>query len=126
MRVALVLFVHLIVTMAKLLRPSGTRGLLAEMLLLKHQLMVLNRPRQRAPNLTTWDRFLLGLACFLRIVISLATQCGIRAVPPVIFGIAASANPVFGCLPPGATVGDVTTPRCGQPRIRLSAAGSNG
>ena len=58
-----VLFLHLIVSMAKLAGPGGTRGLLAEMLLLKHQLMVLNRPRRRAPHLTTSDRFIFGLTC---------------------------------------------------------------
>ena len=62
MKTGVILLFHLIVTVAKLLGPGGTRGLLAEMLLLKHQLMVINRPRQRAPNLTTWDRFLLGFA----------------------------------------------------------------
>ena len=30
-------------------------------LLLKHQLLISNRSRQRAPNLTTLDRFVLGL-----------------------------------------------------------------
>jgi hypothetical protein len=30
-------------------------------LLLKHQLLISNRYRQRAPNLTTLDRFLIGL-----------------------------------------------------------------
>jgi len=82
MRIAFVLFFHLIVAAAKLLGPGGTRGLLAEMLVLKHQLIVLNRPRQRAPNLTTWDRVLLGLACFfvkpgrigkVAVVVSIAT-----------------------------------------------------
>ena len=64
MKIALILLVHLIVTVAKFVGPGGgTRGLLAEMLLLKHQLMVLNRRRRRSPNLTTGDRFLLGLAC---------------------------------------------------------------
>ncbi len=61
MRLGLLLLIHLIVSMVKLVGPGGTRGLLAEMMLLKHQLIVLNRPRRRAPNLTTLDRCFLGL-----------------------------------------------------------------
>ena len=52
--------IHLAVTIAKLFRPGGTRAVVAENLLLKQQLIVLHRPRRRAPNLTVWDRFLFG------------------------------------------------------------------
>jgi transposase InsO family protein len=51
----------LIASVAKLLGPGGTRGLLAETLAVKHQLLIANRSRRRAPNLTTLDRFILGL-----------------------------------------------------------------
>jgi len=61
MRELLVLAIHLLVTLAKLLRPGGVRALAAESLLLKHQLLISNRSRQRAPNLTTLDRVVLGL-----------------------------------------------------------------
>jgi hypothetical protein len=61
MRIAFLLFVHLIASVAKLLGPGGTRGLLAETLAVKHQLPIANRSRRRAPNLTTPDRFILGL-----------------------------------------------------------------
>ena len=53
--------IHLVVTIAKLLRPGGVRAVAAESLLLKQQLIVRNRSCQRAPNLTTVDRFVLGL-----------------------------------------------------------------
>jgi hypothetical protein len=67
MRDLLILAVHLLVTTAKLLRPGGVRAVAAETLLLKHQLQIANRSRQRAPNLTTLDRFVLGLiALFIR------------------------------------------------------------
>jgi transposase InsO family protein len=62
MREMLLLVVHLIVTMAKLTRPGGARTVVAESLLLKHQLIICNRSRRRAPNLTAPDRFVLGLA----------------------------------------------------------------
>jgi len=61
MREVLILTVHLLATFAKLLRPGGVRAVAAESLLLKHQLLISNRSRQRAPNLTSIDRFLLGL-----------------------------------------------------------------
>jgi putative transposase len=61
MRELLILAVHLLVTIAKLLRPGGARAVAAESLLLKHQLLISNRARKRAPNMTTLDRFVLGL-----------------------------------------------------------------
>jgi hypothetical protein len=61
MREILVLVIHLLVTLAKLLRPGGVRAVAAESLLLKHQLLISNRSRRRAPNLTSVDRFVLGL-----------------------------------------------------------------
>jgi len=61
MRDLLLLAIHLFVTTAKLLRPGGVRAVAAESLLLKQQLIVSNRSQQRAPNLTTVDRFVLGL-----------------------------------------------------------------
>ena len=61
MRDLLFLTIHLLVTCTKLLRPGGVRAVAAESLLLKHQIMISNRSRQRAPNLTTLDRFVLAL-----------------------------------------------------------------
>ncbi len=43
---------HVAVVVAKLLGRGGVRAVIAENLLLKHQLIVLRRPRRRAPNLT--------------------------------------------------------------------------
>ena len=61
MRDLLILTIHLIVTVAKRLRPGGVRAVAAESLSLKYQLIVSNRVRLRSPNLTTLDRFLIGL-----------------------------------------------------------------
>jgi len=61
-REILVLVIHVLVTLAKLFRPGGVRAVAAESLLLKQQLLISNRSRQRAPNLTSTDRILLGLA----------------------------------------------------------------
>ena len=51
---------HLEVTTAKLCGPGGVRAVIAENLLLKQQLIVLRRDRQRAPNLTLSDRLICG------------------------------------------------------------------
>jgi putative transposase len=53
---------HVAVTTAKLCGPGGVRAVIAENLLLKHQLLVLRRGRRRAPSLTTRDRLLCGFA----------------------------------------------------------------
>ncbi len=55
------LAVHLIVTLAKLTRPGGVLSVIAESLLLKHQLIICGRSRRRSPPLSTLDRFVLGL-----------------------------------------------------------------
>ena len=46
---AIVLLAHLLVRVAMLLRPGGVKAVLAENLLLKQQLLVLQRSRRRAP-----------------------------------------------------------------------------
>ena len=43
----------------------GVRSLVAESLLLRHQLLILNRSRQRSPNLSARDRILAGWMAIL-------------------------------------------------------------
>ena len=62
MRDLIFLAIHLIVMLAKLLRPGGVGAVVAENVALRQQLIVCNRSRIRAPNLTSCDRFVLGLA----------------------------------------------------------------
>ncbi len=57
----LALFLHFLTTLARLLGPGGTRAVIAETLLIKHQLVVLNRSLRRALNLTATDRIVMGL-----------------------------------------------------------------
>src|SRR6266853_6494233 len=67
MRDLVVLFIHFITMLARLLGPGGVRSVVAESLLVKHQLLIVNRSRQRAPNLSASDRILAGwLALWLR------------------------------------------------------------
>jgi len=60
-----ILFIHFIATLARLLGPGGVRSIVAESLILKHQLLIVNRSRQRSPNLCTSDRILAGLMALL-------------------------------------------------------------
>ena len=61
------LLIHLLTTLAKLLGSGGTKAIVADSLLMKQQLLVVNRSRKRAPNLSVIDRFLLGFwSLFLR------------------------------------------------------------
>ncbi|MGB5259988.1 MAG: integrase core domain-containing protein [Gammaproteobacteria bacterium] len=60
MKDLLTLLVHLLTAIAKLLGPGGAKTIVADNLLMKHQLLIVNRSRQRAPNLSAMDRFLLG------------------------------------------------------------------
>ena len=60
MKDLLILLIHLLTTIAKLMGPGGARAVVADSLLMKQQLLVINRSRRRAPNLSTLDRFLFG------------------------------------------------------------------
>ena len=64
MRDFLVLLLHLIVTVVRLAKPGGFRSVVAESVLIRHQLLILNRGRKRAPNLCSADRVIASL-CML-------------------------------------------------------------
>src|SRR5256886_8223582 len=67
MRDLAVLFLHLLATVARLARPGGARSVVAESVLVKHQLLILNRSRKRSRNLRPSDRVVAGLcAAFMR------------------------------------------------------------
>ena len=67
MRDLAVLFLHLVATVARVAGPGGARSVVAESVLVKHQLLILNRSRKRSPNLRPSDRVVAGLcAAFMR------------------------------------------------------------
>jgi hypothetical protein len=67
MRDLAILFIHILVTISRFFGPGGARSVVAESLLVKHQLLILNRSRARAPDLRPTDRVILGLcAIFMR------------------------------------------------------------
>jgi len=49
MKSVLFFFAHFLTTLARLLGPGGVKAVLAENLLIKQQLLVMNRSRHRAP-----------------------------------------------------------------------------
>ena len=67
MKELVIVLIHLLTAVARLLGPGGAKALVAENLLIKQQLLILTRSRQRAPNLAPRDRIVLGFwSLFLR------------------------------------------------------------
>jgi putative transposase len=60
-----VLFLHLLATLARLAGPGGARSIVAESVLVKQQLLILNRSRTRSPNLRLADRIVAGVCAVL-------------------------------------------------------------
>jgi putative transposase len=60
-----VLLLHLLATIARLAGPGGVRSVFAESVLVKHQLVILNRSRRRSPNLGFTDRMVAGMCALL-------------------------------------------------------------
>jgi putative transposase len=61
MRDIFTLFLHAIVIVIRLGRPGGLRSVVAESVLMRHQVLILNRGRKRAPNFRASDRIIAGL-----------------------------------------------------------------
>jgi len=55
-----ILLIHVLVTFARLQGPGGERAFTAHSLLMKQQLLVINRSQKGSPNLSVIDRFLVG------------------------------------------------------------------
>ena len=60
MRDLFILIVHLITTVIRFAKPGGLRAVVAESVLAKHQMLILNRSRRRAANLCIRDRLIAG------------------------------------------------------------------
>src|SRR5215471_21264942 len=86
MRDLVVLFIHFFATLARLLGPGGARSIVAESLLLKHQLLILNRSRRRSPNLSVTDRILAGLMALL-VCPTLLLRSAIVLKPSTLLGL---------------------------------------
>ena len=60
MRDIFTLFLHPIVTIIRLGKPGSLRSVVAESVLMRHQLLILNWGRKRASNLQSSDRIIAG------------------------------------------------------------------
>jgi len=99
MRDLLFLLIHFIAVLFRLCRPGGTRGVIAESVLLKQQLLVLNRARDRAPNLRPADRIIAALcARLMRPTRLLRAAIVIKPATILHFHRATSAPTMTHCL----------------------------
>ena len=64
MRDLAILFLHLLATIVRLAGPGGSRSVVAESVLVKQQLLILNRSRKRA-HLRLSDRVVAGVCTLL-------------------------------------------------------------
>jgi hypothetical protein len=80
------LIAHLVSTLVRVALPGGARAVIAESLLLKHQLLVLSRSRKRTPRLTRWERLLFGVGAFL---------VSPKRLPKIAVGISRATLPRF-------------------------------
>ena len=79
MRDFAILFVHLTVTLARLVKPGGLHSVVAESVLVRHQLLILNRSRKRSPNLRAVDRIIAGVCTlFMRHTRILRSAIGLK------------------------------------------------
>src|SRR5262249_21921573 len=63
----MLLIAHVLSMLVRLAGTGGVRSVIAESALLKHQLLIVNRPRHRAPNLRVTDRFIVAVcSLFIR------------------------------------------------------------
>src|SRR5215472_12057101 len=62
------------------MKPGGLRSVVSESTLVRHQLLILNRSRKRAPNLRVSNRMIAGL-CTLLMRPSRVLRCGIALRP---------------------------------------------
>lgn len=65
MKDVLLLAIHFITLLIRLLQPSSVKAVAVENLVLKKQLLVIQRARLKAPNLTTMDRLTFGWLAML-------------------------------------------------------------
>ena len=80
MKELFILIAHLLTTLVRLAPPGGIRTVVAQSLALRHQLLVLQRRRKRAPRLAPWDRLFFGL-CSLWLLPNRRTKVSIVLRP---------------------------------------------
>ena len=84
MRDLAVLLLHVLATVARLAGPGGVRAVVAESVLVKQQLLILNRARTRSPRLRLGDRVVAGV-------------CALLMRPHRLVRVAIVSNPPLSC-----------------------------
>lgn len=109
MKELLVLFAHLLATLARFLGPGGAKAVVADSLLMKQQLLVMNRSRLRAPNLHALDRILFGFwSLFLSPRRILRTAVILKPATLLHFHrTRSSSTSISGCIAPAGTANPV-------------------
>jgi hypothetical protein len=123
MRDLAVLFLHLLATVARLAGPGGARAVVAESVLIKQQLLILNRSRKRSlfmANYKLLKDFAIRQAGSCRPSMSRIERSGstIEAAHPA----KATGNPECGRLPAAAECADGSPRRRGRTVCRISIA----
>ena len=116
MREFAILLVHLIGILARLAKPGGLRSVVAESVLVRHQLLILNRGRKRAPNLRATDRIIAGLCTlFIAPARVLRSAIVLKPAPRYCISIRCCADESTACCspPPGADAVPARTDRAG-------------
>ena len=60
MKILALLLIHVLTTLAQRVGPGGTKAIIAESVLVKHQQLIARRSVGKAPRLSTSDRFICG------------------------------------------------------------------
>ena len=81
----ILIFVQIVTTVVRLAGPGGVQSVVAESVLMRHQLFVLNRSRRRAPNLGVLDRLIAGW-CALLVLPGRLIRCAIVVKPSTVLG----------------------------------------
>ena len=110
MRDIFTLFLHAIVTIIRLGQPGGLHSVVAESVLMRHQVLILNRGRKRAPNLRASDRIIAGLCTLLMRPARFVVGCRLKDLDSAAFSQNADQTKV------PAAVFTQTSPSAGSQR----------
>ena len=55
-----ILTFHFLRALLVVIKPGGVKSIVAENVMLRHQLIIIGRSRKRSPNLSVWDRLKLA------------------------------------------------------------------
>jgi hypothetical protein len=69
MKTLALLVIHILTTLAQRMDPGGAKAIIAESVLVKHQLLIARHSVGKTPRLTASDRFLCGFSFYSCILV---------------------------------------------------------